>query len=87
MYLYMYTSVIVCLMRRILHIYILIACIYTYVTIYVDMALDFQGFESASLVLAVILVMFVLQKGFSTYLDGMMLLGAYIIVCGAAWAE
>ena len=53
----------------------------------VPMSWDLQLYEVASLVLAVLLVGYVVQTGTSTWLDGVVLIGGYIIVSGAYWAH
>ena len=53
----------------------------------VPMSWDLQLYEVASLVLAVLLVGYVVQTGTSTWLDGVVLIGGYIIVSGAYFAH
>ena len=53
----------------------------------VPMSWNYQPYEVATLILAVVLVGYVVQTGASTWLDGVVLIGGYFIVCGAYWAH
>ena len=53
----------------------------------VPMSWNLQIYEVASLLLAVLLVGYIVQTGTSTWLDGVVLIGGYIIVSGAYWAH
>ena len=44
------------------------------------LTMNFEPFETATLFLSVIMVSFMIQKGQSTWLSGLMLLMAYLIV-------
>ena len=50
-----------------------------------DLSLFFDGFETAALLVSVVIVCFILQGGTSNWLVGVLLLGAYAIVCEGFW--
>lgn len=50
-----------------------------------ELSLFFDGFETASLLVSVITVCFLLQGGTSNWLVGLLLMGAYAIVCEGFW--
>jgi len=49
------------------------------------MTLSFDGFQTAVLFIAVLLVNYVCADGKSNYLEGMLLQGLYLIVALCAW--
>ena len=48
-----------------------------------DMSMDFHVFETATVFLAVTIVSVQIQKGQSTWLSGLMLIGTYLIVAAS----
>lgn len=53
----------------------------------VPMNLDLESFESASLITSVILVAYIVKNRRSTWLDGITLIGAYVMICGGFWTH
>lgn len=51
------------------------------------MHLDLEAFESTSLITTVILVAFIVKNRRSTWLDGVTLIGAYVMICGGFWTH
>ncbi len=51
------------------------------------MSLNFDPYEGTCLLLAVIITGFILKNGRSSWLDGAILIGAYIIICGGFWTQ
>tara|TARA_B110000971_G_C20009366_1_gene500817 strand:- start:632 stop:1963 length:1332 start_codon:yes stop_codon:yes gene_type:complete len=52
-----------------------------------DLSLFFDGFETASLLVSVVTVCFILQGGSTNWLVGVLLLGAYSVICMGFWVH
>lgn len=53
----------------------------------IPIGLDLKPFEAVCLITAVILVAYIIKNRRSTWLDGVVLIGAYVIVCGGFWTH
>ncbi|KAK3112219.1 hypothetical protein LTR53_011735 [Teratosphaeriaceae sp. CCFEE 6253] len=50
-----------------------------------DLTLYFDGFQISCLFIAIIVVNYVIQDGKSHWLEGMLLMVAYLVIAVAAW--